>query len=79
MMMNNFEQVTMKIFRNLTERETEIIELLPKGYTNKEIANGLRISEHTVETHLDRIFRKLQVRSRTEAACEYILNQKDLN
>ncbi len=69
----------MKTFKNLTERETEIVELLPKGYSNKEIANHLRISEHTVETHLDRIFRKLQVKSRTEAACEYILNQRNIN
>lgn len=69
----------MKTFKNLTERETEIVGLLPKGYSNKEIANHLRISEHTVETHLDRIFRKLQVKSRTEAACEYILNQRNIN
>jgi RNA polymerase sigma factor (sigma-70 family) len=68
----------MKTFKNLTERETEIVELLPKGYSNKEIANQLRISEHTVETHLDRIFRKLQVKSRTEAACEYILIQREV-
>ncbi len=68
----------MKTFKNLTERETEIVELLPKGYSNKEIANQLRISEHTVETHLDRIFRKLQVKSRTEAACEYILNKREV-
>lgn len=68
----------MNTFKNLTERETEIVKLLPKGYSNKEIANHLRISAHTVETHLDRIFRKLQVKSRTEAACEYILNQRDI-
>ena len=64
----------MNLFKNLTERETEIIELLPKGFTNKEIANDLGIAEHTVETHLDRIFRKLSVRSRTEAACKYIVD-----
>lgn len=65
----------MRLFRNLTERETEIIDLLPKGYTNKEIAKELGITEHTVETHLDRIFRKLRVKSRTEAACKYVVEQ----
>lgn len=69
----------MKLFKNLTERETEVVDLLPKGYTNKEIANNLGIAEHTVETHLDRIFRKLQVKSRTEAACAYILNQEGVS
>jgi RNA polymerase sigma factor (sigma-70 family) len=65
----------MRSFKNLTERETQIIHLLPKGYTNKEIANILGITESTVETHLDRIFRKLDVRSRTEAACKYVAHQ----
>jgi DNA-binding NarL/FixJ family response regulator len=65
----------MDLFSNLTERETEIIERLPKGYTNKEIAIDLGIAEHTVETHLDRIFRKLNVRSRTEAACKFIIDK----
>jgi RNA polymerase sigma factor (sigma-70 family) len=67
----------MKLFRNLTKRETEVIDLLPKGRTNKAIAKELGISEHTVETHLDRIFRKLQVQSRTEAACKYLLDKDD--
>ena len=65
----------MKLFKNLTKRETEVINLLPDGYTNKGIAKELGITEHTVETHLDRIFRKLRVRSRTEAACEYLRDQ----
>jgi DNA-binding NarL/FixJ family response regulator len=66
----------MDLFSNLTERETEIVERLPKGYTNKEIAIDLGIAEHTVETHLDRIFRKLNVRSRTEAACKFIIDKE---
>lgn len=66
----------MKLFRNLTKRETEIVDLLPEGHTNKGIANLLGISEHTVETHLDRIYRKLDVQSRTEAACRYLLDRE---
>ncbi len=66
----------MKLFRNLTRRETEIVDLLPEGHTNKGIARLLGITEHTVETHLDRIFRKLDVQSRTEAACRYLLDRE---
>ena len=66
----------MKLFKNLTKRETEIVDLLPEGHTNKAIAQQLGIAEHTVETHLDRIYRKLRVQSRTEAACKYLLDQK---
>lgn len=66
----------MKLFRNLTRRETEIVDLLPEGHTNKNIARLLGITEHTVETHLDRIFRKLDVQSRTEAACRYLLDRE---
>lgn len=68
----------MKLFKNLTKRETEIINLLPEGHTNKAIAKQLGIAEHTVETHLDRIFRKLRVQSRTAAACKYLLGEKDV-
>lgn len=65
-----------KTLSSLTQRETEIIALLPDGYTNREIATQLAIQEHTVESHLDRIYRKLAVNSRTQAACTY-LRQRD--
>ena len=53
--------------RKLAEREKEIIKLASGGYTNREIANSLSISERTVQSHFGSIFRKLQVGSRTEA------------
>ena len=52
----------------LSRREDEILELLIKGMTNKEIAVELFLSSETVKTHLSRIFKKLGVRNRTEAA-----------
>jgi len=52
----------------LGQRETEIINLVARGMSNKEIANHLCISEQTVGTHLVHVFRKLGVSSRTEAA-----------
>ena len=52
----------------LTERETEVLRLLAKGKSNKEIAHDLTISEPTVKTHVSSILGKLHVTSRTQAA-----------
>ena len=51
----------------LTRRETDVMQMLLNGYSNKEIARQLIISERTVQTHLSNIFNKLDVHSRTEA------------
>ena len=55
----------------LTERETEILAHLAKGYSNKEIANLLNLSLETVRTHLRHVYEKLHVHSRTEALARY--------
>lgn len=52
----------------LTEREAEILAEVARGATNKEIAKKLFISESTVKSRLRTIFRKIDVRDRTEAA-----------
>jgi DNA-binding NarL/FixJ family response regulator len=51
----------------ISVREKEILELLSSGYSNKEIANKLFISSHTVRNHLYNIYEKLHVHSRIEA------------
>lgn len=56
----------------LTERETEILAYLSKGFANKEIADKLNISVPTVRTHLRHIYEKLHVRSRAEAIVKYL-------
>lgn len=53
-------------FERLTEREKEILKLLAEGYTNKEIAGALQITPHTVQTHREHLFQKLNIHSRTE-------------
>ena len=57
---------------NLTERETEILSYLAKGYHDKEIAEKFFLSFETVRTHLRNIYKKLHVRSRTEAVLMYL-------
>lgn len=52
----------------LTDREQEVLALLARGLTNKDIAQTLILSVRTVEAHLRNIYGKLQVNSRTEAA-----------
>jgi DNA-binding NarL/FixJ family response regulator len=51
----------------LTAREIEILGLLAEGLGNKAIAGRLRISEHTVKSHLTSVFSKLDVSTRAEA------------
>ncbi|HUF37041.1 MAG TPA: response regulator transcription factor [Anaerolineales bacterium] len=52
----------------LTEREIEVLRLLAKGRSNKEIAQELVIGEKTVKTHVSNVLSKLGVVSRTQAA-----------
>ena len=56
----------------LTQREQEVLTLLTKGRSNKEIASDLSISEDTVKYHLKTLFTKLGVQDRTEAAISAI-------
>jgi DNA-binding NarL/FixJ family response regulator len=51
----------------LTTREEDVLRYLVKGYIKKEIADELSISQHTVDMHLRSVYRKLHVRSQTEA------------
>ena len=57
---------------NLTARETEVLDLLSKGALYKEIASDLDIRLETVRFHLNNIYRKLHVRTRTEAVVKYL-------
>ena len=52
---------------NLSNREQEILQLLSEGKTKKEVATAENISEHTVDTHIRRVYKKLGVRNRSAA------------
>ncbi len=51
----------------LTQRESEILELVVKGMSNRDIAQSLFLGEETVKSHLSSIYRKLKVKGRAEA------------
>jgi LuxR family maltose regulon positive regulatory protein len=53
--------------RPLTERELEVLRLLARGMSNRQISHRLFLTEGTVKQHLHNIYQKLDVRSRTQA------------
>ncbi len=61
------KSVTNPVTSLLTKREKDVLLLVMQGYTNKEIADGLYVTEVTVKTHISSIFRKLGVKNRTKA------------
>jgi two-component system, NarL family, response regulator LiaR len=52
---------------SITRRELEVLELIARGLSNREIAEKLYVSENTVKTHSSRVFDKLGARRRTQA------------
>ncbi|WP_096186127.1 response regulator [Evansella halocellulosilytica] len=59
----------------LTDREKEVLQILVEGLSNKEIAKRLYISETTVKIHVSKIFRKLNVKSRSQAIIHAVQNK----
>lgn len=59
----------------LTPRETHILDLISQGLSNKLIANKLQITESTVKVHVKHLLKKLNLKSRVEAAI-WVLQQK---
>ena len=57
---------------SLTQREQEVLGLLSKGHPDKEIADALGISIHTVHEHVRNILEKLGAHNRTEAAVKFL-------
>jgi DNA-binding NarL/FixJ family response regulator len=62
-----FERQERASVMGLSEREREVLALISDGLTNPEIAGRLHISPHTVKEHTSSLYRKLEVRNRTEA------------
>jgi DNA-binding NarL/FixJ family response regulator len=60
------------ILNSLTEREREVLALLARGLTNKEIARELTITTNTVKRHLKSLFVKMEVNTRSAASAKAI-------
>lgn len=56
----------------LTPKENQVLDYLAQGYLYKEIAEALNISYRTVHTHIEHIYEKLHVRSRSQAIAKYL-------
>ena len=56
----------------LSEREKEVLELIVEGKSNKEIGNILKISKNTVKAHTEKIYEKLAVEDRVQAAVKAV-------
>lgn len=56
-----------ELINTLTSRELEVLQMAAKGASNKKIAEKLFVKEVTVKTHLNSVFKKLQVENRTQA------------
>ena len=60
---------------NLTQRELDVIQILHTGWSAKEMGGHLFLAEATVKTHLAAIYRKLEVKNRTQAIMVALANQ----
>ena len=58
---NNFMRNNVEKYSSLTRREKEVLKFLIKGYTNKQISDKIHVSHHTIRTHRNRIWKKLDV------------------
>jgi DNA-binding CsgD family transcriptional regulator len=59
---NHFFKNNVEKYSSLTPREKETLKLLVKGYTNEQIAGAMNVSHHTIRTHRNRIWRKLEIK-----------------
>lgn len=66
--MSNSKTDGVKIKKQLTDRELEVLQYVVQGKTNREIAQILMITHHTVKAHVASIIRKIGVKNRLDAA-----------
>ncbi|MCS5456154.1 response regulator transcription factor [Enterobacter asburiae] len=64
-------QPSSQALSSLSERQRDVLKLLAAGESNKEIGRNLNISAATVKAHLEALFRRLDVKNRTQAALFY--------
>ncbi len=60
---------------DLTERELDVLKLVTLGLTNKEIAQKLTVTTHTIKAHVSSIYEKLSVSNRLQAAVYALVHE----
>lgn len=60
---------------DLTERELDVLRLVTLGLTNKEIAQKLTVTTHTIKAHVSSIYEKLSVSNRLQAAVYALVHE----
>ena len=60
----------------LTDREKELVALIAEGFSNKEIAEKMFLSEGTVRNYLSTVLEKLEIRDRTKLAVYYLTGKR---
>jgi DNA-binding NarL/FixJ family response regulator len=74
--LSRHKKETASLLDTLTRKQRQVLELLAQGFSNKEIADRMFISETTVKSHIMTLFQKLDVRNRTE--CVLVAQEKRL-
>jgi len=69
-LLSHFNEPAQTQKHSLTRRETDVLTLIGKGYTRREVATKLTISANTAAEHIQNIYQKLNINSRAEAALE---------
>jgi|TARA_B110001469_G_scaffold72568_1_gene68913 DNA-binding CsgD family transcriptional regulator len=59
---NHFMKNNIEKYSSLTPREKETLKFIVKGYTNKQISEKMHVSHHTIRTHRNRIWQKLEIK-----------------
>ena len=71
---NNKPRLKKKGYAILTHREVEILSMVAVGFSNRDVAEELCISHHTVKWHLRNVFKKISVPNRLQAALWSVKN-----
>jgi len=74
-LLQSLDEATLSEKNPLTKREHEILTYVSKGFTNREIASALTISEKTIEFHLKSVLSKTESSTRTEASTNALKNK----
>ena len=63
------------LYKNLTIREEQVLNLLLRGHSNKSMARIMSVTSHTIKAHLESIYRKVGVHNKVQAVIYAMVNR----